>query len=59
MFKSLKQNLVKVLNWNKNSYWSVVWEKTFFVIFKSWQKKKQLQPSEAAAERCSLKLDFP
>ena len=26
---------------------------------KSWQKKKKLQPSEAAAERCSLRSTFP
>ena len=25
--KSLKQNLVNYLSWNRNSYWSVVWEK--------------------------------
>ena len=69
-FKSFKQNFVKYLNWNKNNYWSVVWEKLLAhivkiwemkclaCIVKSWQKKKQFQPSEAAAERCSLRLCF-
>ena len=67
-FMSLKENFVKQLNWNKNSYWPVVWEKLlpYIVkiwqmkylgyIVKSWQKKKQLQHFEETAERCSFHL---
>ena len=37
-----------------------IWQmKCLAYIVKSWEKKKQLQPSEAAAERCSLRLAFP
>ena len=49
--------------WSEKKFWFMLlkFEKwnVWFTLLKIDKKKKQLQPSEAAAERSSLRLAFP
>ena len=45
---------------NLLAYIVKIWQmKCLADIVKSWRSNKQLQSSEADAEKCSLRLDFP
>ena len=61
--KSLKETEAAIDQWSEKNLLAYIVKfwlmKCVAYIVKNWRKNKLLQPSEEAAERCSLRLPFP